>query len=332
MSITAMRGYLSRSIASLNRNKLRGLLAEVEFRRHLHSLGFDKRVSVGGWIARSDQRAGRFGANTVVFFPHVMDPAKQYPPGAIPAQPRRGLHTICATFRQLGIRSYYCSPVVPVADNADAMTWLAQELGIPDDDDAFAPFPDCITGFGARTRREEFLGNNADLRALPDPIVPEEFCKEHARVTFSLRYMSEIADLDGLFWGKQHTYPLEIKEKTVAGVARPEMVINGQTLKKRSKDSKVGPWFGIDIGPFTKLAFFAAKKGNLHSLFVVREIDNEIQRNHVQWWFTTFDQLAQFAGWNYSGGGQPMTGGTSSTIKVPRDAFSPLTKAKLDEL
>ena len=41
-----------------------------------------------------------------------------------------------------------------------------------------------------------------------------------------------------------------------------------------------------------KLAFYAAKRGNLHSLYVVREIDNTQDRNLVQWWFITFDHIS----------------------------------------
>jgi hypothetical protein len=47
LSIDTMRSYLTRSIASLNENKLRGLLAEIDFRRRLGELGFADRVSVG---------------------------------------------------------------------------------------------------------------------------------------------------------------------------------------------------------------------------------------------------------------------------------------------
>jgi len=77
--------------------------------------------------------------------------------------------------------------------------------------------------------------------------------------------MSEMSDVDGIFWGNQYTYPIEIKEKTTAN------------------DNKVGDFFGLDLGPFVKLAFYAAKRGNLHSIFVVREIDNPTTRNLVGW-------------------------------------------------
>ena len=48
-------------------------------------------------------------------------------------------------------------------------------------------------------------------------------------------------------------------------------------------------------GPFVKLAFYVAKRGNRHSIFLVREIDSIEKRGLVNWWFITFDQLARFA-------------------------------------
>src|SRR5262245_54739201 len=121
ISLQSMRGYLSRSIASrhgdngaINRNKLNGLLAEIEFRRHLIALGFGDRVSAGGWIARS-VGPGEFGHRTVVLFPRTIEPGTDFGPESLPA-PSNGLHTICATFHQIGIHSYFCSPVV-IADD-----------------------------------------------------------------------------------------------------------------------------------------------------------------------------------------------------------------------
>ena len=75
ISIEAMRAYLHRSISSLNRNKLNGLLAEVELRNYLTHLGFGDRVSRGGWIARRDG-LGEFGHKTAVFFPEIVDPVR----------------------------------------------------------------------------------------------------------------------------------------------------------------------------------------------------------------------------------------------------------------
>jgi hypothetical protein len=123
--------------------------------------------------------------------------------------------------------------------------------------------------------------------------------------------MAEISDIDGLFWGAQHTYPIEIKEKAP------------------SPSPDLGLFFGLDIGPFVKLAYYAAKRGNLRSLYVVREIDNAVDRNLVRWSYITFDHLAQFASWVPMAGGTNMQGGASSVVRIPRSEFTPLTAETL---
>lgn len=312
IDVQAMKTYLARSISSLNQNKLNGLLAEVDFRQHLNSLGYANRVSVGGWIARSDG-PGNFGRQTVVFFPETIQPGVPYPIGRQLGSPAMGLHTICATFHQIGIHSYYLSPSIGVQNDPTTITWQATQLGVPAQT-PWRPFPLGFAGFRQRQRRYNFLRSNTNVGGLTSPSVEEEFSKEHARVQFQDQFMSEMSDVDGIFWGNQFTYPIEIKEKTAA------------------RDSKLGAFFGLDLGPFVKLAFYAAKRGNLHSIFVVREIDNPATRNLVGWWYIKFDDLAQYASWNPVAGGTNMLGGGSTTVKIPKDQFVPLDANALANL
>lgn len=175
-------------------------------------------------------------------------------------------------------------------------------------------FLDALAGFEPRGRRYNFLRYQSDVSDLDAPALGDEFAKEHVRVTFQTRYLAETADVDGIFWGRRHTYPVEIKEKTAAS------------------DRQVGEYFGLDIGPFVKLAFYAAMRGNLHSLFIVREIDNENDRNLVNWWYITFERLAQFASWVSVGGGRSMGGGLSTTVRIPKSKFQILDAAALARL
>ena len=317
ISEAAMRNFLSKSISSgksgKNLNKIRGLLAEVEFRTHLQNLGYGERVSPGGWIARRNRDDGQFGRPTCVFFPEVIEPGVNYALDRDLPQPPLGLHTICATFHQTGIAAYYCAAKVGISGAADSIRWFAMQLGVPAQQ-PYVAFPDDFDQFVARSRKHNFLSGKSDASNIPSTALAEEFSKEHLRVAFQSRFFSEIADVDGVFWGHQHTYPVEIKEKTVA------------------HDASVGHFFGLDLGPFVKLAFYAAKKGNLHSLFVVREIDNVQTRALVDWWFITFEQLARYASWTPKGGGTNMGGGGSTVVQIPKSEFTPLTAAALDAL
>lgn len=313
LSLTTMRAYLSRSISSLNRNKLNGLLAEVDLRRHLTHLGFGERVSRGGWIARREG-IGEFGHRTAVFFPEVLRPDVDYPESRSMPSPDHGLHTICATFHQTGIEAFFCAATVSEKNEAGSLRWHAIQLGLPTQQH-FQDFPQCVASlFRGRSSRYNFLRYNADTGQIPELAVPDEFSKEHMRVAFQTAYLAEVSDVDGIFWGQQFTYPLEVKEKTAAN------------------DNRLGPYFGLDVGPFVKLAYYAAKRGNLQSLFIVREINNTDDRELVQWWFITFDQLARFASWVQRAGGTSMSGGASAVVRIPRAEFRPLDAENLSAL
>lgn len=313
LSIDAMRAYLMRSItASENRNKLNGLRAELDFRAHLTRLGFGNRVSQGGWIFRKSKND--FGTNTIVVFPEVVEPGVDYPLQRNPPNPAHHLHTVCATFQQSGIHAYYCFAEVERRDDAESVSWRALRLGVPMTVDPIA-FPAGLEGlFVDRSKRHNFLTNHADLEWLPEANIAGEFSKESVRISFRSRFLAEDSDVDGIFWGNQFTYPIEIKEKTAA------------------QDAGLGEWFGLDVGPFVKLAYYAAKRGNLNSLFVVREIDNEEDRNLVGWWFVKFEELACYASWVPQSGGTNMRGGGSTVVRIPKHIFRPLNRVELDRL
>jgi len=313
IGIPTMRAFLGTSIASMNQNKLNGLLAEVELRNYLGGIGYADRISPGGWIARKEG-ANEFGHHTAVFFPEVIRAGQQYPKDRTMPTPAHGLHTICATFHQTGISAYFCAATVGENENAGSIQWHAVQLGLPTEQ-PFFDFPQCLHGFFRnRERRHAFLRYRTNADGIPELAVPEEFSKEHLRVSFQNAFFSEISDVDGIFWGQQFTYPLEIKEKTPAD------------------DRGLGQYFGIDVGPFVKLAFYAAKRGNLHSIFIVREIDNVQTRGLVNWWFIKYEQLAQYASWVPQGGGKNMLGGGSSVVKVPKSEFQPLNAQTLAQL
>lgn len=319
VTIETARQYLSRSLASnvangvLNQNKINGLLAEVDFREHLRSLGFADRISLGGWIARR-VGAGQFATETVALFPEVCSAISELAEGRPLTEPSRGLHTICSTFYQIGIRSFFCSLQIPDATDPASYRWQALRLGTPIEetwqplDQALAPY------LGERTRPYNWLRYHTDTSRIADAFMIEEFLKEHLRVSALTPYMAEISDVDGILWGNEKTYPLEIKEKTAAS------------------DPKLGEYFGIDVGPFVKLAYYAAKRGNLHSLFVVREIEDVESRQLKKWWLIPFDRLAQYASWNQRAGGTNMRGGASTVVRIPKDRFLELTQSALESL
>ncbi|WP_429377639.1 hypothetical protein [Mucilaginibacter sp. UYCu711] len=287
------------------------MLAEIELRNYLERLGYGDRISQGGWIVRSV--GSNFGEFTSVLFPHTIQPGINYDPSRTLEGPSNALHTICSTMHQIGVHSYYCVPSIAVINDASTISWNIMQLGIPGAR-PYTPLNNTINNFLLRSRRYNFLRYHTNSSQIPIASIPEEFTKEHLRISFQNSFMSEMSDIDGVLWGEQHTYPIEIKEKTVAN------------------DSKVGAYFGLDVGPFVKLAFYAAKKGNLHSLFFVREINNVNDRELVNWWFITFDTMAQYASWIPMAGGKNMLGGASTVIKIPKAKFTALNSTSLSQL
>jgi len=312
ITLRKMQDYLSKSISSMNRNKLNGLLAEIDFRNHLENINFGNRVSMGGWIARSEG-IGQFGHSTVAMFPKIIMPDTEYSFGNDFPEPPYALHSICSALHQIGISSYFCVPKITNSDDPVTVEWHAIQLGLPSRENYYR-FPEHLNGFNERTRRYNFLRYHTDISEVPINSIPEEFSKENLRVSFQSVYFSEISDIDGIFYGQRFTYPLEIKEKT------------------KAYDKKMGDYFGLDLGPFVKLAYYASKRGNLHSIFIVREIDDITSRNLVRWWYITFEKLAQFASWVPVGGGINMGGGRSTTVRIPKNEFSELSQENLSNL
>jgi hypothetical protein len=287
-------------------------MAEFAFRERLAELGFVDRVSMGGWVFRNT-RSVHFGNRTVAVFPQIINHATEYAVGrAMPPVPP-GIHGIGSVFNQSGIDAYYCAAAVREEDDGESVQWQCVRLALPVQQ-PYLEFPAAVQGFTNRNRHHNFLSHRANVNLIPEAAVPEVFSKENLRIAFVNEYFAEVSDVDGVFWGHQFTYPLEIKEKTAA------------------HDPNIGEYFGLDIGPFVKLAFYAARRGNLKSLFIVREIDNVETRNLVQWWLITFEELAQGASWVGLPGGTNMAGGRSAVVRIPKSQFRPLNGATLAQL
>lgn len=301
-----MKTFLGGVLSTANNDTKIGLYAENEFRKHIAESGYGNQLSNSGWIARNTINS--FSTSLVAIFPETIYPEVIYPPLSTVRLPHK-LHTICATFHQTGIWSYYAYPNI----DGSAIEWKFKRLGVPTDS-GFISMDDVFSNFRPRTKRYNFLRNKSDADKIPDYFLPEEFSKEHLRVSIQSQYMTELSDIDGIFWGQRLTYPIEVKEKVV-GFER-----------------NVGNFFGIDVGPFVKLAFYASKRGNLHSLFVVRQINDRTDRNLVAWRYITFEKLAQYASWVPMGGGMNMQGGSSTVIKIPEKEFGYLDSSALEAL
>ncbi len=310
-----MRYFLSRSLSSINSNKINGLLAEIDLRNYLTGLGYGNRISPGGWIFRSvrHKNQGRFASNHVALFPEPVRVGIDCPVNpSLSYSPPANFQAVAYSLRQIGIESYYCIPGFPYTNRPESVQWTLLEMASPSP--SLKSLDQVMTGFQTRKFAYNFLKYSTNVSAIPDQGLEVEFTKELLRVSVASLYMAEISDIDGVFWGNRIAYPLEIKEKMSA------------------TDPKIGEYFGLDVGPFTKLAFYAARSGNMESLFIVREITDTVTRNLKEWKFIKFEDIAKYSSWIPQGGGKNMQGGSSSVIKIPADRFSPLDSRNLSAL
>lgn len=180
-------------------------------------------------------------------------------------------------------------------------------------EDAFRYFPKRTGNKGLRCNATNRLNLAPEVWRDPS-VISDLFWFEYAKYFIQVDYLVSNNDLDLFLIGPSgRSYPVELKSKTVA------------------RDKTLGEWFGIDMGPFAKLSFFTSNSMNNDALYIVEEIE-EIDKNrmHIEWYGITFSQLVKSCSWVGQGGGRGMTGGRSSTYKVPKSAFTQLSSLLKD--
>jgi hypothetical protein len=172
---------------------------------------------------------------------------------------------------------------------------------------------DVFKNFPRRNGRRGLRCNSTgrlDATTLPwtnDHVIADLFWFEYCRYFIQTEFLVSNNDLDLFLIGQSGTpYPVELKSK------------------KPSHDKSLGDWFGIDMGPFAKLSFFTANSMSTDAIYVVEEVDKE--RNHIEWYALKFTDLVKSCSWVGQAGGTGMMGGGSSTYKIPKTAFTTLSK------
>lgn len=323
--------FLETQWASANQNKVNGILTEVRFKALLAS--HKVHWTPGGWILTP----GNYSITAlptkskVCLIPQVPQ-FSWLPMQSSGANPSLSQVSAFSFFRQMGVDAYFAqisgglpatfalptakskrtatSPEKPASYPASLAVQLVQSqpsgaAAVIPASQAFASFP---VRSGTRGLRAYSLGRLArSQRPWTDlEVVAELFWFEYVRYYFNRTYLQSNNDLDLFIHGPSgRVYPVEVKGKTPA------------------YDSSIGEWFGIDIGPFAKFSFFTANSNNNDALYVVEEVT--AQRNHVAWHAITFTELVKACAWVGRGGGTGMTGGASSTYRVPKAAFSSFT-------
>lgn len=317
--------FLETQWSSINQNKIKGINAEIRFEAYLNSDAirplFDY-IIPGGWILSP-------GKNTII------NPTTKGRIAILPIPSSfswtQGLNQIPFTaqvlaesyFRQVGITTYFAkyntngnpqienSFVIPASGNYQ-ISYPLEFYKIGANGLVQVPLVQVISNFTTRNglRGMRAYALNRINRNNPiwnnSAIVTELFWKEYSRYFLHRQHLVSSNDLDFFIVGKSgRAYPIEFKSKTFV------------------EDDSIGDWFGIDVGPFSKLSFFVSLSNNMEALYFVEEID--AIGNTVEWWGIKFSQLLKNCHWVSQSGGTGMGGGASVTIKVPKIIFEPLS-------
>jgi hypothetical protein len=308
--------FLETQWSSINQNKIKGINAEIRFERYLNSAAirplYDY-IIPGGWILSPGKNTNinptTRGRIAILPIPTSFSWTNELP--SIPFAAQVGIKTYFTKFETNGNPDIENAFVIPAPLNYQT-TYPLEFYKVGSNGLTQVTIEEITANFTARTGLVGMRAYQINRVDRADPIwlsnnmVAELFWKEYSRYFLHRRFLVSSNDLDFFIVGKSgRAYPIEFKSKTV--------VI----------DNSLGDWFGIDIGPFSKLSFFVSLSNNMEALYFVEEMDGA--GNTLEWWGVKFSELLKNCHWVSQSGGLGMGGGASSTVKVPRVIFQPLS-------
>ncbi|RNI32235.1 hypothetical protein EFA69_02600 [Rufibacter immobilis] len=312
--------FLETQWSSINDNKLKGINAEIRLEAYLKSpliKDLYRYIIPGGWIIAPGSNAVLMPTKArIAVLPNSFGFSwtKSFSPSPFTAQ------TLASSFfNQVGIETYFANfdPSgresrfdVPRKKNYNTTYELEPHLigssGLEkvDINVMMRNFPRRKGLVGMRAYKSGRIDRKDPVWS-DSSLVTHLFWKEYSRYFLQRNYLVSSNDLDFFIIGKSgKAYPIELKSKRVYA------------------DAKLGDWFGIDIGPFSKLSFFVSLSNNMEALYLVEEVDD--LGGNIEWWGVRFSEVLKYCFWVTQSGGASMGGGRSNTIKVPKEIFTPL--------
>ncbi len=320
-NIKSAINFLETQWSSVTENKIKGIKAEIRLENYLYSADISPLIDYiipGGWIISPGKNTlintTTTGRIALLPIPTRFSWTENLMPPSLTAQILAESY-----FRQVGIKTYFTkfdsNPEnndesdfqIPRKGNyVTSYTLDFYKIGANGLDNipfqnAFYRFPDRVGKRGMRAYNLDRI-NNTEEPWNNSSAVTKLFWKEYCRYYIHRNKYVSSNDLDFFLVGKSgKAYPVELKSKTVY------------------IDNNIGDWFGIDVGPFTKLSFFVSLSNNMEALYFVEEINDEGQT--INWLGIKFSELLKYCHWVTQGGGKGMGGGSTTTIKVPRSVF-----------
>lgn len=326
-SINQAINFLETQWSSINENKTKGVLAEIRFINYLYSTQVKPlyfQIIPGGWIMTPGQTWTKCitpTAHRIAIIPNLTK---------FSWSPQLRTHSFTA---QVIAHTYFGHAGIPVyfSDIDISINQYEAQFLIPSSKNYVTPYPLIFKTVGEngleQVKLENMMANfkprngfagmrsystgrlNPTILPWNDPsTVTELFWKEYVRYFIQVRYLVSNNDVDFfLVSNSRKAYPVELKSKSCV-----------------KNDKTIGDWFGLDAGTYVKLSFFISSGNNMDALYVVEEVNNTGQ--HLQWLGIRFSKLLNCCSWVTQGGGTGMTGGNSTTIKVPKTMFTELSQ------
>lgn len=88
--------------------------------------------------------------------------------------------------------------------------------------------------------------------------------------------------------------------------------------------------FGLDAGRILMMLRMCLATDS-NAIYIVREIDNSVERDFVAWRYITLSNLILGCSWNLQAGGAGMGGGATQTVMMPGSLFENFTERNLTE-
>lgn len=317
--------FLETQWSSINDNKIKGIVAELAFKSFLSQQAIH--YIPGGWIMSPGNKSLNEvpTRQKICLLPRSTTFSWQGTTALAAAPVTPAEIAAYNYFRQVGVRAYLVCPSqvaeanfnIPQPSNGNLRAVYprnyslefksispAGQLQANSVRDIFSEFPTRTGNSGLRCSKINRLGANQPPWNDNDAIA-RLFWFEYIRYFVQVDYLVSNNDLDLFILGPSGScFPVELKSKTVAN------------------DNILGDWFGIDMGPYAKLAFFTANAMNTDALYVVQEVSTN--RDHVEWYGIRFTELVKSCSWVGQAGGTGMMGGASRTYKIPKAAFTQL--------
>jgi hypothetical protein len=291
-------------------NKAMGLVAQADFQKWVYQVGgnVQRKYFNGCWVMSPK---GSTASRRMCFFVHGKIEAKESVQSSVNSLiSNRGFHSLFGSILRSGLGVFYCIPTGdPASRNLGSLNWTIfryqNENLIPiNAEQFFALWP----GRGRVGRGAEWDGyvrtryQNIDLEILESIVLNQVFFNSFVKEQMQ-KPVADPYDVDGFFVSYEgKILPMEIKEKFPFEANKIKLL-------------------GIDAGRILMLLRICLPL-DCNGLYVIREVEDTLERRFVGWKMTTLDSIIMNSNWTLQAGGTGMTGGPTQTVTFPYDCFS----------